>query len=86
MKDDPDRLGPYWEAIKAYKPIEHVDVRADYGAMLFQVRLPEQIVVLESGELVTLPKATVEGVFTVDELYSIDATKFPYYLWQEVRK
>jgi len=74
------------EAIKAYEPIEHVDVGRDYGDIVFQVRLPEQLVVTESGGLVTVPKKTVKVVFMGEELHAINPTRFPYHLWQEARK
>ena len=75
------------KALEVYEPIERVDPpRPDYGMISFPVQLPEQIVVLESGELISFRKETTAVSFSADELRDIDPARFPYYLWQEVRK
>ncbi|MBI3320738.1 MAG: hypothetical protein HYZ91_00545 [Candidatus Omnitrophica bacterium] len=75
-----------YEALKMYEPIAVAHHRPDYGNIAFPIQLPEQIVLLESGELILLPETKARLSFRVDELRAIDPTRFPGYLWQEVRK
>ena len=93
MTGYPEWWNGWWtrahKALKMYEPIKSFGPRpdSDYGdGVIFLVQLSEQIVLLESGEMVLLPKTQAIVTLMFDELRAIDPTRFPYYLWQEARK